>query len=112
MTTPSLIFRSRLRELRLLRGLSQTDLAEHIHVSATTINRYEQGERQPNIDTLKNISDFFSVDFNYLLGYPAGSPPWDEHDLNLLCKYRSLDDRGKSAVLNVLEHEHACIAAK
>ena len=57
--------------LRLLRGekeMSQQELADALGISKSAINMYERGERQPNIETLEAIADFFNVDIDYLLG--------------------------------------------
>ena len=95
---------SRLKELRRSRGLTQADLAAQIHLSPTCINRYEYDLREPDIETIGKIADFFDVDYNYLLGQTSNSPPQEE--LDLIQKFRALDDRGKATVLNALEHEY------
>lgn len=66
-------FAQRLRELRLLKGLSQKELGKALGVSNSTISMYERGEREPDFDTLDLIADFFNVDVAYLLGQEKGS---------------------------------------
>lgn len=61
-------FNERLRELRNSRGLSQQLFADKIGLSKSSINMYERGEREPGIDTLEAIADFFNVDLDYLTG--------------------------------------------
>ena len=34
---------------------------------------YELGEREPDLETLEGIADFFNVDINYLIGKEDGS---------------------------------------
>jgi repressor LexA len=58
----------RIKELRYNAKLSQQALADKIGVSKSSINMYERGEREPSIETLEAIADFFNVDMNYLLG--------------------------------------------
>ena len=57
----------RLRELRLARKMSQQRLAIELSMSQNTISRYENGEREPGIDELIRIADYFNVSLDYLL---------------------------------------------
>lgn len=61
-------FPERLKLLRTSRELSQYSLANYIGISKSSINMYERGEREPGIETLEAIADFFNVDMNYLIG--------------------------------------------
>lgn len=108
----SVILGSRIKSLRLSKGLTQAALADQIHVSKACINRYECGLREPSIEVIGKIADFFGVDFNFLLGAPKESPHREEFDLILIHKFHALDSRGKSSVLNVLEHEYSFVKTK
>ena len=58
----------RLQSLRESLGLSQNKLAHLLNVSQTTIFRIEKGEREPSLQLLNLIADFFNVSVDYLLG--------------------------------------------
>lgn len=58
----------RLKQLREENNLSQLDLANKLNMSQQAISAYEKGAREPDIDTIKKISDFFNVSTDYLLG--------------------------------------------
>lgn len=60
-------FYEKLRELRKSRGLTQEELAEALFVSRTAISKWELGKGYPGIDSLKEISNFFSVSIDDLL---------------------------------------------
>ena len=60
-------FHEKLQELRKQRGLTQEELAEALYVSRTAISKWESGRGYPNIDSLKEISNFFSVSIDDLL---------------------------------------------
>lgn len=60
-------FHEKLQELRKKRGLTQEELAEAIFVSRTAISKWESGRGYPNIDSLKEISKYFSVSIDDLL---------------------------------------------
>jgi transcriptional regulator with XRE-family HTH domain len=57
-----------LKELRKSRNLSQEDVAKAIATTVTTISRYESGEREPDLEKLCMLADFFHVSLDYLLG--------------------------------------------
>lgn len=61
-------FSKRLRFLRTTAKLSQQELANRIGISKSSINMYERGEREPGLETLEIIADFFNVDMDYLMG--------------------------------------------
>ena len=57
----------RLKELRKKKGISQLRLATELNTTQNTISRYETGEREPGIDELIKIADYFNVSVDYLL---------------------------------------------
>lgn len=61
-------FNERLKQLRQEADLSQAEFAQQIGTSKSSINMYERGEREPGIETLEAIADYFNVDMDYLLG--------------------------------------------
>ena len=54
-------FHEKLQELRKSRGLTQEELAEDLYVSRTAVSKWESGRGYPSIDSLKEISKYFSV---------------------------------------------------
>ena len=58
----------RLKELRKKKGISQLRLATDLNTTQNTIRRYETGEREPGIEELLKIADYFNVSVDYLLG--------------------------------------------
>lgn len=57
-----------LKELRLKNGFYQKDLAKKLNVSAQCYQRYESGEREPDLATVCQLADIFAVSVDYLLG--------------------------------------------
>ena len=57
----------RLKELRKQKGISQLKLAMELNTNQNTISRYETGEREPGINELIRIADYFDVSIDYLL---------------------------------------------
>lgn len=61
------MFASRLKALRVGKGLTQADFSRMFHVASGTIAMWETGKRTPDLDTLRKIAVFFGVSTDYLL---------------------------------------------
>lgn len=64
-------FHEKLQELRKERGLTQEELAQALYVSRTAISKWESARGYPSIDSLKEISRYFSVSIDDLLSGEA-----------------------------------------
>lgn len=113
---------NRIRELRKAKNLTQKQLGVIIGAAESTVSQYENEKRQLDKETLVELSRFFGETVGYILGVEEKSTPAEDgkgaanddikltHDeLNMFNKFRCLDDRGKAAVLNSLEHEYATL---
>ncbi len=58
----------RIKELREARGLLQKDLGRALDIAANTLSQYENGKREPDLETTQRIADFFGVSVDCLLG--------------------------------------------
>jgi transcriptional regulator with XRE-family HTH domain len=58
----------RLRYLRERRGISRSTMSELCGLSKSMISKYERGERQPTLEPLMELADFFEVSIDYLCG--------------------------------------------
>lgn len=61
------IFGERLKQLRIEKGLSQQKLGEILGFCNQTISFWENGSREPDLDTLLSIAHYFEVTLEYLL---------------------------------------------
>ena len=50
-----------LKKLRKERRMTQRELAEALHISQTSVSKYERGESEPDFSMLIEISDFFGI---------------------------------------------------
>ena len=57
-----------LNPLRTKHGISQQKLASIIGISQHSINKYENHNIEPDIDTLIRLADYFNVSIDYLVG--------------------------------------------
>lgn len=58
----------KLKELRLEKGLSQKEVSTALGLTRSAFTNYENGYREPSLETLKKICQFFDVSADYLLG--------------------------------------------
>ena len=59
---------SRIKALRLKKGLKQGEFAEAMGVQQSTVSNWETGRYEPDNETLKTIASYFRVSVDYLLG--------------------------------------------
>lgn len=61
-------FNERLKELREDNDLTQTKLAKELNIDQRSLSFYEIGKYEPNLETLINLSLYFNVSVDYILG--------------------------------------------
>ena len=63
---------ARIASLRRQAGLSQAQLAGRLKISPSAMGMYEQGRREPSVETVVSLAREFGVSTDYLL---TGSQP-------------------------------------
>ena len=58
----------RLEFLRKEKKLSQKELSKMVNLTQQRISAYEKGKREPDLETLSALANFFNVTIDYLLG--------------------------------------------
>ena len=61
-------FGSRLAGFRKMRGLTQEDLAERLHLSPQAVSKWENDLTSPDLDTLAQLAEIFNISTDELLG--------------------------------------------
>lgn len=62
-------FGERLKELRTAMKLSQSQLEADTEVPRANITRWEAGGKNPKVEHVMILAEFFQVTVGYLLGY-------------------------------------------
>lgn len=110
----------RIKEARSLREYTLDDLARAIGLNKSTVSRYEHGEiEKPKLPVIESIANELRVSASWLIGksdvmelrkpisvVAPVSFTLSVEEQALITKYRALDDRGRSAVLNTLNYEY------
>lgn len=92
-----------IKDIRLRKGLTQSDVAAALGVSSVVYSRYETGKRQPSIDMLIQMADIFGVTVDFLLGrQDIEDSTLSDYELQLLIASRKADERAKEDALNML----------
>ena len=69
---------ARIAALRRRAGLSQSELAQRLQISASAMGMYEQGRREPAVDTLVAMARELQVSTDFLLTGKIRTPQEDE----------------------------------
>ncbi len=103
-----------LKNLKLLREearVSQKQLAEAIGVSQQSINKYENHNIEPDIETMTRMADYFRTSVDYLVGHTdirrrieATSPKeLNEAEARLLEGYRGLSETRQRSLQQIID---------
>lgn len=97
-----------LKELRIKKGLKQSDVAEELGLKVNTYQSYERGQSEPNCATLRRIADFYGVTTDYLLGREPAPNPFADLGLDeageqeMLKQYMSFEPEVRAMLMDVL----------
>ena len=101
-----------LKELRISKGISQSKLAESIGISQQSVNKYENHNIEPDIETLCALADYFSTSVDYLIGHSEVNhkiekvSPFDlnEDEAKLITSYRKLNRSEKQSIHLIIKN--------
>ena len=69
----------RIRNLREDKDLTQTNIADYLHITQRTYSRYENDERAIPIEILSKLADFHNTSVDYLIGRTNIMTPYPVH---------------------------------
>lgn len=107
---------NKLKELREQMNLTQQAVAKKLHISRQAVGLYENEQRAMPPAIMLKIADYYNVSLDELFGrvhskeLPQLNLTVDE--LDIIKKYRALDERGKKAVLRNVDGEYQNIQEK
>lgn len=106
------MFSSRIKELRLYKNLTQSELAQAIDITQSDVSKYERGQLEPNIRTIRQICSFFNVSADFLLGLeddeslqpavPYSTPILTEDEKELVDTFRRMTPNLQKIAIDTL----------
>ncbi|MBE6096377.1 MAG: helix-turn-helix transcriptional regulator [Schwartzia succinivorans] len=100
---------NKLKYLRIMRELSQKDVADAINKSQQAYGSYEKGNRGMDIETLKLLADFYNVSIDFLVDHQVHEKNNDAQissdELTLIMRYRMISDTAKGIVDTIIDSE-------
>ncbi len=99
-----------LKSLRIDAGYSQKQLADVINVSQQSINKYENHDVEPNIETLIAIAKLFDTSVDYLIGLTdikrkienVYKFDLNDSEKNVVDMFRQLNDGDRKLIIELL----------
>lgn len=77
----------RIALLRRSAGMSQQEMAQKLKISASAVGMYEQGRREPSVQTLSDMARLFGVSIDFLVTGKA-STAREQEEVNQLLLQR------------------------
>ncbi len=95
----------RIKTMRMSRNMTQSDLANEMQVSRSTVGMWETGDREPNLDTLEALADLFNVPLGALVEKekPANDGGLSENVQMLVDFAKSVPENKAAMILRVIQ---------
>ncbi len=101
-----------LKVLRNLKGVSQQQLANVIGVSQQAVNKYENRNIEPDIETLIAIANFFDTSVDFVIGNTdinkkiehSTAYELNADDARLIDNYRKLNNSQKESIKLIISN--------
>lgn len=104
-----------LKNLKLLRNkynISQQKLGNAIGTSQQSINKYENHNIEPDINTLMLLADYFNTSIDYIVGYtdiehkiePVQDALLNDEEYKHIKKFRQLSQKQKESIDGVINN--------
>lgn len=81
----------KIKDLRLKKGISQSELGKMINVHQVQINRWENGSRIPKVEKLCDIANALDVTLNDLVEYHEAQDKISEEYIKIMNEEKESD---------------------
>ena len=101
-------FGENLRKLRDRHDMTQEALGKLLNVTQSTIAYYESGKKQPTLETLIIIADYFEVSTDFLLNRTnrvSTASEISKTDIELLNKINKLSDENRKEIQSYINYK-------
>lgn len=94
-----------LKELRTAKSVTQSEIADILHLKTNAYQAYERGASQPSCNTLIALADYYGVTTDHILGRDSDSimDRLSERDRDTFMKYLSLPEDLRSQISDLIK---------
>lgn len=98
-------FAQRLKITRKECNLTQDEVAQKLGVTRATYSRYELGQREPNLDAIRELASIFNVSADFLINTNKYNKDVElnQTEQRLLDLFRQLNLQGQEYILQTLD---------
>lgn len=98
-------FSEKLKLVRKESNMTQEEVAQRLGVTRATYSRYELGQREPNVEMLKNISNVFNVSVDFLVNTNKYNKDavLNSTEQKLLQIFRDLNVQGQDYIMQTID---------
>lgn len=97
----------KLKEIRQQKGMNQAELAKVLGITQASYSHYETNRRQPDIQLLVKLADYFKVTVDELIGhdvpYLINKSLLSEEQLAIIEKLKNLDTNQCNKILAYID---------
>lgn len=100
----------KIKNARKSAGMTQKELSELLlTVRPTAVSNWEKDINKPDIDTLSALCMIFGKPVSYFFELPPdiSEKNLDDDELDIIKKYRSLDDESRKFIKSAVDHEYS-----
>ena len=88
----------KIKQIRVINNLKQSELAKMLYVSEKTISSWENNRTAPDLNMIYKISDYLKTNFYYLISNEYNSDNIDEIEVKL-----KVDNKEYERIKNIIE---------
>lgn len=92
----------RLRGARERKGYRQNRVAKHLGIHNSTLAKYESGDREADIETLKKIAELYEVSLDWILGHTLNNDQAKNDELDEILS--RLSDEKKKLIIEIAKN--------
>ena len=104
-----MINQERLKKLRKELRLTQYQVADLLYISRASYSAYERGTRQPPLETVLGLADFFDVSADYLLDrteVPYSLSRLTREEIDIVCRLPSIPEDVKHLIRRIISKHY------
>ena len=88
-----------LSEYRKRAGLTQKEVGDHIGISSQAVSKWENGQAEPDIDTLYRLAELYNTTVDELVGRSSGGTNINKEEKTKLSAVKDFVSKYKKIII-------------